>query len=379
MKKKILIISTSLFGGGAEKVLVTFLRNIDYSLFDVHLNLEYDFGVSYEPIPENVKITFRYKNTHDLRSKIDFHLYRLFGVSIFEPYRIKNSVDAEYDAIISFIEGKPLKYHRYVASRTCKNITWVHTDFVTNHYTVGKTFKQKHEIEAYKLMDKVVFVSSNAKQQYERIFGCGFTNNIVLYNPIDKKCILEKVSKNGENYKKRTTLITIGRLSKEKGYDRLLRVVRMLNDKGYDYDMWFLGDGPVKADLLEYVSNNGLLNVTFWGFQNPPYQWLSQADIFVSSSYTEAAPIVICEAMSLEIPIVATKTAGAMELLENGKWGLLTEHDDNSLFEAIASLLDSNDKLFEYKKRASERSSIWGVENSLQQFYNLINNDNLSK
>ena len=58
MKKKILIISTSLYGGGAEKVLVTFLRNIDYSLFEVHLNLEYDFGVSYEPIPEEVKVRF---------------------------------------------------------------------------------------------------------------------------------------------------------------------------------------------------------------------------------------------------------------------------------------------------------------------------------
>lgn len=373
MKKKILIISTSLYGGGAEKALVTFLRNIDYSRLEVHLNLEYDFGVSYEPVPKEVKVSFRYKNTEDWRSKIDYHLYRLWGINIFEPNRIRKVVDSEYDAIISFVEGKPLKYHRYVANRTHNNITWVHADLQTNHYTVGKTLTPQHEKEAYQLMNKVVFVSNNAKEQFETLFGRGMTNNVVLYNPIDKDAILQKARDlSQENYKNKTTLVAVGRLSKEKGFDRLLRVVHMLNSKGYDFDMWIIGDGVMKEELLEYKKKNSLDNVTFWGFKNPPYPWINQADIFISSSYTEAAPITICEAMSLGIPVVATKTAGAMELLENGKWGLLSEHDDKFLFEAISSLLDSSEKLFKYKQLSAERSSAWGIEKSLQQFYKLI-------
>lgn len=376
MKKKILIISTSLYGGGAEKVLVTLLRNIDYSLYEIHLNLEYDYGMSFEPIPKDVKVSFRYRDTEDWRSKIDYHLYSLLGINLFEPNRIKNVVDSEYDAIISFIEGKPLKYHRYVANRTRNNITWVHADLLTNHYTIGKTFTPKHETEAYKLMNKVVFVSNNAKEQYENIFGVGTTNNYVLYNPIDKDGILQKARIHvPEICKNKTTLVAVGRLSKEKGFDRLLRVVHMLNTRGYEFDMWIVGDGAMKEELLEYKRNNGLTNVTFWGFQNPPYPWFIQADIFVSASYTEAAPITICEAMTLGIPVVATKTAGAMELLEDGKWGLLSDHGDDSLFETIASLLDSPKMLSEYKNRAIKRSSIWGIENSLKQFYKLISND----
>ena len=378
MKKKILIISTSLYGGGAEKVLVTFLRNIDYSLFEVHLNLEYDFGVSYEPIPEEVKVSFRYKRTDDWRSKIDYHLYRFLRVNIFEPNRIKRKVDAEYDAIISFVEGKPLKYHRYVADRTKNNITWVHADMMTNHYTIGRTLSSKHEEEAYRMMNKIVFVSGNAKAQFEKLFvGLGGAKCTVVYNPIDKDGIVRMSCSDTSIKKSRATLVSLGRLSKEKGVDRLLRVAKMLNEKGCDYDLWIVGDGVMKEELLEWKTNAGLTNVYFLGFKNPPYPWLATADIFVSPSYTEAAPVVLCEAMVLGIPVVATRTAGALEILDNGKWGLITEQDDESLCDAISALLDSEEMRLKYKLLATERASLWSIENSMKQFSQLVSDGDI--
>ena len=72
------------------------------------------------------------------------------------------------------------------------------------------------------------------------------------------------------------------------------------------------------------------------------------------------------------MPVVATKTSGALEFLENGKWGILSEHDDSSLCDAISTLLDSEENRLRYKQLAIERSAIWGIENSIKQFSQLI-------
>lgn len=371
MKKKILIISTSLYGGGAEKALVTFLCNFDYKRYDIHLCLEYNWGISYEEIPHDVKLIYRYQNTEDWRSKIDYHLYRLFRFNIFESYRIKNAVDKQYDAIISFIEGKPLKFHRYVMNRTKNNITWVHADLRTNHYTIGKTLSSKAEAKTYKRMNKIVFVSENSKKQFEKLYETINPKKIVIYNPINKEGIIAQ-SKQQIIEKKKFTIVSIGRLSKEKGYDRLLRVTNKLNHKGQDFDLWIIGDGPMMQKLIQLKQSLTLRNVHFLGFKNPPYPWLAQADLFINSSYSEAAPLVLCEAMCLGIPVIATETAGAMELLENGKWGILTRQDETSLYEGILDLLKSQTKLDHYKKMATEHSKIFNIQNSIKQFYSLI-------
>lgn len=124
--------------------------------------------------------------------------------------------------------------------------------------------------------------------------------------------------------------------------------------------------------LIQLKQSLTLRNVHFLGFKNPPYPWLAQADLFINSSYSEAAPLVLCEAMCLGIPVIATETAGAMELLENGKWGILTRQDETSLYEGILDLLKSQTKLDHYKKMATEHSKIFNIQNSIKQFYSLI-------
>lgn len=371
MKKKILIISTSLYGGGAEKVLVTFLQHIDYTSYEVHLCLEYDHGICYALIPDEVKIMYLYENTKDWRSKVDYQLYRYFRFNLFEPYRIRKIVDKHYNAIISFVEGKPLKFHRYVLNRTHNNISWVHADLSTNHYTIGTTFSKAHEQSAYQRMDTVVFVSANAMRQFEKIYGTGMTHNIVIHNPIDRNSIVAQTTDQNP-LKQKVTLIAIGRLSPEKGIERLLRVVSDLNKVDRDFDLWILGDGPMRQSLEDMKKDLALDNVHFLGFRNPPYPWLAKADMLISSSYTEAAPLVVCEALCLGIPVIGTDTAGTREMLEGGKWGILTEQSEKSLYEGILKLLDSSEERKKYSKYAIERSLMFDVDHALKQLYALI-------
>ena len=117
----------------------------------------------------------------------------------------------------------------------------------------------------------------------------------------------------------------------------------------------------------------GLQNdVAFLGFEENPYPYLKQSDIFVSTSLSEGLSYVICEALVLGIPVVATKTSGGMELLEDGKYGILAEHDDASIYGAIKQLVDSDVLYKEYQAKSLSRAKIFNIEDTMAQFYDII-------
>jgi len=168
MKKKILIVMGSLAGGGAEKVLVDLLSNWDYSNFEIDLCLINGEGIYMSDIPKEVRVISLYKNS--LIKKIEHRIYRHLRFPFFESQRIKRKLKSEYDSIISFLEGEPLKFHSYIVKKAKKNITWVHVDLFEYHNTVGYAFSAKHEIASYKKMDSVIFVSNDALKQFEKRF-----------------------------------------------------------------------------------------------------------------------------------------------------------------------------------------------------------------
>ena len=81
---------------------------------------------------------------------------------------------------------------------------------------------------------------------------------------------------------------------------------------------------------------------------------------------------MICEALVLGIPVVATKTSGGMELLEDGKYGILAEHDDASIYGAIKQLVDSDVLYKEYQAKSLSRAKIFNIEDTMAQFYDII-------
>ena len=92
----------------------------------------------------------------------------------------------------------------------------------------------------------------------------------------------------------------------------------------------------------------------------------------MSSSLSEGLSLVICEALALGVPVVATKTAGSMELLDNGNYGILAEQDDDSLYEAIKKLIDDSELRDYYRGKARSRIKLFEVEQTMQKVYNII-------
>jgi glycosyltransferase involved in cell wall biosynthesis len=140
-------------------------------------------------------------------------------------------------------------------------------------------------------------------------------------------------------------LISIGRLSKEKGFSTLLKAVHYIKTKMNDnVRLIIIGEGPEKGNLMRLADEYGISeNVLFPGYMNNACKVLKHFDIFVMSSVTEGMPITLLEAMRAGMPIVATAVGGIPEALEGGECGVLVHPgSETDLARSITDLYENN-------------------------------------
>ncbi len=136
----------------------------------------------------------------------------------------------------------------------------------------------------------------------------------------------------------------VGRLVPVKAHHILLAAIELLVRAGRDVRLHLVGDGPSRAALESEVAARGLQAcVVFEGWRNQDEVRVlyEQADAFALASFAEGVPVVLMEAMAMEIPCVATRITGIPELIRDGIEGLLvTPSDEAALAEALARLMD---------------------------------------
>jgi glycosyltransferase involved in cell wall biosynthesis len=207
--------------------------------------------------------------------------------------------------------------------------------------------------------------------QYQKRFLIDVPH-VVLYNPIDRDSIIIKAKKT-DIKKRKFTICSVGSLTEVKRFDRVIRLAKKLKDDGYDIDFWIIGDGLLRKELLELVSNLGLNDmVHFLGFINPPYPYIRVADILLLTSKAEGFPLVLCEALCLGVPVIATACTGPIEILDRGKYGVLCNHDDDSIYLNVKSLIDDKTKLEAYAFASEKRSKMFNIHVTMQNFYDII-------
>lgn len=224
-------------------------------------------------------------------------------------------------------------------------IAWEH-----NHY--HRNMKYAHDvIKSVEHMDILVLVSKELNKFYKENCKC---NTIYIPNTIDN--IPKRLSK--LNNKK---LISVGRLSPEKGYMDLLRVFKLLNNYDNEYTLDIVGDGEEYEKMKLYIKENKLKDkVTLHGFQNRDYidKLENQASLYLMTSHTESFGIVLLEAMSHGLPCIAFSSAeGAREIIQNNKNGYLIDYRSKVI---MAKKIDKviNDKELLQKLGKNARKSI---------------------
>lgn len=374
--KNILIVTDSLRGGGAEKVLYDILKNIDLKSYKIDIFLIFNYGIYKYKIEElGIRIEGLFNERKDLFKNIFYRKLKSLLIKIFRsiycryPFLIKNLKSKEYDIEISFLEGYSSVL---VANRknNSKKIGWIHID-LEKHKMINRNL----EIESYKKIDKIICVSNDSKRSVENLYPSLKNKIKVIYNPIPKEEILKNCLEENSIYpNRRINIVTVGRLNRQKGYDTLLKAHKELLEEGLEYNLYILGEGEERKKLEKYIKDNNIEKNTFLlGFKENPYPYIKEADIFISSSRYEGYPLVICEAICLEKPIIATKCTGPNEILEGGKYGLLAEVESvESLKENMKKLILNEELRKKYSELSGERSKIFDVNKSLKEIMKIL-------
>ena len=375
-KIKIMFMNNNLYGGGAEKILQTILNNLDQNIYDITL-----YGVKNEILdhtlyPKNITYRSVFNGSHKggklflkalvpLANKVKLYVYNNLSPKLFYKWFIKGTYDVE----VAFIEGYSTKIIGGSPNPSTK-IAWVHIDLEANHWTNICYKDLQDEIAAYKNFNHIVSVSKSVQDAFSRKFN--LTDNLVVkYNPLDQEDIKTKSKLNESvniNANKNLTLISVGRLEPQKGYDRLIKVTSKLRDEGLVYNLKIIGEGNKRNELEQLITTNNLSgSVELLGFQSNPYQFIKAADIFVCSSRSEGFSTVVTEALILEKPIVATNCAGMHELLGDSEFGLLTENSEDALYKGIKEILTNNDTLQHYKQQSIVRGQDFDIKKTMKE------------
>lgn len=360
-------------GGGAEKVLIDILKHWDYDRCAVSLLLERYDGVYLNDIPGKVRVIAIPRWVRGIR-RIGKRINMLNAVF---ARIVQRMVDvAELDAAVSFMEGEAVKLHSFIAAKVRRNVSWIHIDMSSKHWTSVFFENQNDELHCYDMMDHLVFVSGQAKAGFESLFKSNRTPKSVIYNLIDVAEI-QRLSAEKSFDKTGLVICMAGRLNFQKRYDRALNVLKMLVDGGLAPKLWIVGDGELRGELEMQVASLGITdNVVFWGFRKPPYPYMAVADVFLNTSEAEGYPLTICEALALGLPVVATDVSGAREILGDSMYGIVSGQDDRELYLNVRRMLSDETLLESYREKALLRSSAFTVDSVMSEIFNVALLDN---
>ena len=341
--KKVLFAINTLNNGGAEKVLLTLLRYLDPKKYEIHLLVVFGEGIYFEQIPQYVRVT----HIFPCKSKEATKEIREHASKLYEQY-----VKESYDVMVAFLEGPSTKILSCCNDPMCRKYAWMHTNLKKRHRTAVFYKSFEEEKYAYSQYDKIVFVSEAIRVAFGEMFGIELVQNAaVCYNPLEAKTI-RRMAEAYEVAHDKFTICAVGRVIPEKGFLRLTSICEHMVEDGRDFTLNIVGDGKEYDRLKEMVESHHLEK---WehliGFQENPYPYIKNADLFVCSSLNEGYNLAISEAVILGVPVISTDCSGIKENLGNGKWGYIVENRKETLYHAISRCFDEPGFLEELKKK----------------------------
>lgn len=359
-KKQVAILLPWMKMGGTNKIALHFMKELS-SYCDVTLILSQKTGELLSQLPANIRLVvddmrpFREIFWEDFRK---LRLIKLFqdvayyakirlgrdSVDNYKYYARRHGdiVDTEFDCAISYHGQSPERLINLLYRiHAKKKVAWIHGEFnnPVDHYRRMQRY--------YEQLDHMFFVSIHTLQSFSEKFSIPESKCSVYYNPLDKQEVISKAELACDPVfaAEVVNLLTVGRISQEKGQDMIPLVTRRLLDAGHQVCWYVIGDGDMLPKVQDLIQQYGVEeNVVLLGTQTNPYPYMKACDIYVQPSYTEGYSTTICEAGVLGKAIVGTKPSGGIrEQITNDEDGLIVDATVEGLTDGIERLLKSND------------------------------------
>ncbi len=367
-KTKIIFLIHDLSVGGAEKVLVNLVNNMDQTRFDITVMALFDGGVNRHFLKQHIKYKACFKKPFPGNSQImklisPRYLHRLF-------------IKEQYDIEISYLEGPTARIVSGCQNQETKLVSWIHCKQYTPKSAAYAFRSFKESKLCYQRFDCTVCVSEGVKEDFQGLYNLS-KPVVVLYNTNESQMIQEKAQEFIEDCKfseKTTNVIAVGRIIQVKGFDRLARIQKRFCEEGYNVHTYILGVGDMQKEIQQYVNDNRIADCfTFLGYKTNPYKYIARCDLFVCSSYSEGFSTAATEALIVGTPVCTVDVSGMKELLGmNNEYGIVVPNQEEELYEGIKKFVLNSELLQRYKKQAQLRSEDFSTELTVKSVEDML-------
>ncbi len=366
-KIKVAFLIHDLGQGGAEKVLVNLVNNMNSEKFDITLIALFGGGVNEQFISPNVRFKVWFSRMIPGNSKI---------MKLFSPKQLyKLCIKEQYDIVVSYLEGPTARLVSGCNNEYTKLVSWIHVEMLTEHIAAASFRSMKEADRCYKRFDKTICVSQTVKSNFSEYFNLRI-QPIVLYNTVEsEKIIMQSQEPIAEQFNdKEINLIGVGTLKQVKGFHRLIKIQKRLRDENLPVHLYILGRGPERDNLEQLAVKLGIEEyVTFLGYQTNPYKYIAKSDLFLCASRAEGFSTATTEALIVGTPVCTVEVSGMKEMLgDNDEYGIVTDNDDEALYQGIYDLLTVPGKLDFYKERAFIRGKDFQTEKTVKAVEDML-------
>lgn len=307
-KKKILFILPSLRAGGAERVISFIAKQLNSDMFDVKLIV---IGFNKDAVYDVESLNIQYLNKTRLLASI---------ATLF-----RNIIKEKPAIVVSSIGHVNIMLGIF-------SLFFLKTKFIGREASVVSKMNEFSRVNSkgysvlmklfYPRLDAIICQSDDMRQDFINTFGLNFSKLIVIHNPITNSgnIIKNRRSKNKIHF------ITVGRLSEEKGY---LRIIEGLSEiRNYDFHYTIIGSGPQESSIKASIDKYKLTEKTsFIPYTSRILEVVSQNDFFIQGSYVEGFPNALLESCTVGTPVIAFKApGGTKDIVVNGVNGFLVEN-----------------------------------------------------
>ena len=363
---KVAFFVPALTGGGAERVVTRILRHLDRSKFQPLLVVMAKNGIFLEDVPPDVKV-------RDCGKRIVGGRWR--RIHLFTGI-LK---EEKPDVLVSFLwfANAVAVLGRCLSGGSTRLVLSERSTILGSREGFFLELCRRLAIRfLYPVADRIVVNSESLRSQLIGHFRFPESRVNMIHNPLDIHEILAQsiidVPPVLPTVVQEPVVIGMGRFSREKGFDLLVRAMAIVSSPA---KLVLLGEGREERNLRHLAESLGLSRrVEFPGFRKPPYGILRKATVFVLPSRYEGFPNGLVEAMALGVPCVATRCrTGPEEIIRDGENGLLIPVENPGSMAAAIDRLLRDAKLRERMGRAARDSARrYDATGVVRQFEELI-------
>lgn len=367
MRKKLLFFHFDLGGGGAEKVLVNLLNNLNPEKYEITLYTVFNNGVYKDSFAEHIKR----KTIFNKQFRGFITMAKMLTPGLLHWLFIRE----KYDIEIGFYHRFPARVIGGCKNINCRTFAWVHSKMISpeDFFTSYRSLNEAERV--YHSFDRVAFVAKTAKDEFLRQTGWNDIDCHIVHNVMDvDDIILKSKQEIGiEIDKKRLNLCSVGRLTKDKGYDRLLKCFNLIVKEKYtDWHFYLLGQGEEEGHLRQMVKDLNLDSyITFLGFNTNPYKYVSKMDLFICSSLVEGYSTAVAESVVVGVPVLTTDCSGMYEILGD-KAGIIVGNNEDALTDGLKTVLSNKKIICDMRAEVKLRQNIFRTDNLIKEFENFI-------